>query len=143
MGIAKVRTALVTALNTTLQASPLSFPVANIVGSNRPAPHVATNWCTVTFLPADLMPITLGSSGQDLATGIVAINVRTPLNDGESFGLTVVDTLRAAYPAGTRVTFSGQQVEILGIGFEPGRVIDTWWRTDITVQFRAYIQRGV
>jgi hypothetical protein len=137
-----VRKALVSQARTILTSAPILLTNDAISADNMPAPKVAGNWCIIHFMPNDPVVGSLGTAGLDRLTGILAVAIRSPLDQGEAFGLKALDSFRTTLFAGKQVTFSGQEVEIINVGKDPGRVVDTWYRTDITVQFRAYIVRG-
>lgn len=137
-----VRKALVTEAVAILTAAPISLTSDAIGADNMPAPKVEGHWCILHFLPNDPAVGSLGTAGLDRVTGILTVAIRSPLDQGEGFGLAALDAFRETLFAGKRVIFGGQEVEIINVGKDPGRVVDTWYRTDITVQFRAYIVRG-
>lgn len=142
MGFAQVRTALVTAADLVMKAAPFSFTDARLIFENTPAPVTNEPWAQYIFAPRKPHVATLGADGTDEVVGILRVDVRFPLDTGISSGLALTDAFREAMPAGTRLSFEGQEVAVLNIGAETGRVVDTWYRTDITVAFRAFLPRG-
>lgn len=142
MSYKKIREALATSAFAILQASPISILAANIIAENMPSLRVNEKWAQMLFSLRPPSVATLGSGGQDQATGVLFVNIRTPLDQGTSQGLQAIDAFRAALPAGSRLTFEGQEVTVLSIGAVDGRVVDGFWRTDITIPYRAFIQRG-
>jgi len=142
MSVVKVREALATAAVTTLQATPISIEAANIISGNMKSPRVNEPWAQILFVPRSPSVATMGEGGLDRQEGVLLVNIRTPLDRGEYDGLVAVDAFRKAYPAGSRLTFEGQEVTVLSIGAVDGRVVDGFWRTDITIPYRAFIQRG-
>ena len=142
MSIKQVREALTTSVVAILKASPISLPDANIIAGNMPSPKQNVKWAQILFGTRNPSVATMGASGQDRLEGVLFVNLRTPLDNGEQDGLTTLDTFRTALPAGFRLTFEGQVVEVLSIGAVDGRVVDGFWRTDITIPYRAFIKRG-
>lgn len=143
MGLKQVRTALVTAVKDVLEAAPLSLPEDRFGAENMPTPEQDGDWCRfVMLLPNRPVAWTLGAGGDDVFNGLLMAEIHTPLDQGAAFGLSALDAVRSALPAGKRLTFEGQEVQVVNIGADTGRVFDLWYRTDIKVQFRAYVQRG-
>ena len=142
MGLAQVRTAIVKAADLVMKASPFLFTDDQLIYENTPAPVTAGAWAQYMFAPRRPVVATLGGGGQDMVVGIFRVDVRLPLDTGVNIGLALTDAFRLALPAGTRLSFEGQEVTVLNIGAETGRVVDTWYRTDIAIAFRAYLPRG-
>lgn len=143
MSYQKIREALTTSAFTILQAAPISILAANVISENMPSLRVNEKWAQMLFSSRQPSVATLGSGGLDEVTGVLFVNIRTPLDQGSSQGLQAIDAFRTALPAGSRLTFEGQEVAVLSIGAVDGRVVDGFWRTDITIGYRAFIQRGV
>ena len=142
MSLEKIREALATSAIALLKASPISIPAANIISGNMPSPKVNEKWAQVLFTSRAPSVATMGGGGQDYLPGVMLVNIRVPLDQGERIGLKAVDAFRTALPAGSRLTFGGQQVTVLPIGAVDGRVVDGFWRTDITIPYRAFITRS-
>ena len=142
MSVVQVREALTTSVVALLKASPISIADANIISGNMPSPHQSSKWVQILFTSRPPYVATLGGGGKDCLEGVLFVNLRIPMDNGELPGLQVVDTFRAALPAGSRLTFEGQEVTVLSIGSVDGRVVDGFWRTDITIPYRAFIKRG-
>lgn len=143
MSFKNTRQSLATAAITILKAAPISILQENIISGNFPSPRAGdVKWAQVLFTTRDPSVATMGSIGTDRLEGVLFVNIRTPLDHGEAEGLAAIDAFRSALPAGSRLTFGGQEVTVLSIGAVDGRVVDGYWRTDITVPFRAFIHRG-
>lgn len=143
MSFEKIRKALTTKAVELLQAAPISILQKNIVAGNMPSPAPGdAKWAQILFTTREPSVATLGTGGQDKVTGVLFVNIRVPLDHGELDGVKAIDAFRAALPAGFRLTFGGVEVVVLSIGAVDGRVVDAYWRTDITIPFRAFIQRG-
>lgn len=143
MSLVKVRTALATSAVAILKAAPISILQQNIISGNMPSPRAGdTKWVQLLFANRTPSVATMGSLGEDRFEGVLFVNIRIPLDHGEADGLVAIDAFRSALPAGSRLTFGGQAVTVLSIGAVDGRVVDGYWRTDITIPFRAFIQRG-
>lgn len=142
MAVADVRAALMTSALSIWTSAPLSKSADLFSAENLPTVETDTDWCIAYFLPATPSVATMGPHGTDVLRGFLQVGVRSPLQQGPAFGLTVLDQFRASLPAGTRLTFNGQQVEIVSVGAVLGIVRDAWYRTDIEVRFRAFLTRG-
>jgi hypothetical protein len=142
MGLNDARTALVTAVQNVLLAAPFSLPANRLTAENMPTPDQTGPWVRFVFYPARPTVWTLGNKATDLVPGLLVAEVSTPLDQGADFGLKALDALRTALYAGKRLTFGGQEVTVVNVGADTGRVFDLWYRTDIQVQFRAYVTRG-
>ena len=142
MSYQQVREALTTSVVALLKASPISILAENIIAGNMPSPRRNAKWAQIMFTTRTPSVATLGSLGEDKLDGVVLVNLRIPLDQGEADGLQAIDTFRSSLPAGSRLTFESQKVTVLSIGAVDGRVVDGFWRTDITIPFRAFIQRG-
>jgi len=143
MSFKKTRQSLATAAIALLKAAPISILPANIISGNMPSPGAGDKkWAQVLFTTRDPSVATMGGIGTDRLEGVLFVNIRIPLDHGEVEGIEAIDAFRSALPAGSRLTFEGQQVTVLSIGAVDGRVVDGYWRTDITIPFRAFINRG-
>ncbi len=143
MSFEQVREALTTAAVGLLEGVDIAIDSANIISGNMPSPKVNAKWAQVLFTTRSTSVATMGNGGQDQLIGVLLVAIRTPLDQGERSGLKAIDAFRRALPAGSRLTFEGQEVTVLSIGAVDGRVVDGFWRTDITIPYRAFIQRGV
>ena len=142
MGITQIRTALVKAVIAELKKPPFSFTDGQIIFENTPAPDTPLEWAQLIFAARQPTVATMGGGGTDQVRGILRVDVRHPLDTVIGTGLALVDAMRTALPAGTRLSFEGQEVAILNIGADTGSVVDTWYRTNISVAFRAFLPRG-
>ena len=142
MSYRKIRQALSTSAVGILTAAPINLPSANIISGNMPSPEKGEAWAQILFAARSPFVATMGDGGLDQSEGVLFVNLRHPLDTGEAAGLVAVDAFRAALPVGTRLIFEGQEVTVLSIGAVAGRVVDAFWRTDITIPYRAFIQRG-
>ena len=138
----KVRRAIVTALLPLLEGAPLSLPSDAIVTENMPKPDAA-KFAEILFKPNNPIAVTLGPGGLDLLTGVMLVNLHLPLNTGSAEGLAAIRALRVTLSAGTALIFEGQTVTITMVGGNVARIVDTWSRTDISINWRAFLKRGV
>lgn len=139
----KVRAALVEKALEVLTSAPLLTPTENIISENMPRPEVSDTWYQLWFKPGAPRVFTLGSGGLDELTGVLLVNGHIPLDEGNAKGLEVAGTMRTVFTAGLRLIFEGQGVEVLNCGVNLGRIVDTWYRADVSITFRAHLTRGV
>lgn len=99
------------------------------------------NWASVFFLPTQPEAITLGPAGEDEAIGILQIDLYTERFNGTSEARSFFETLRTQFKSGNRFTYSGQEVVIASCGRGPGQVVDEYFKTPVTIQWRAYLSR--
>jgi hypothetical protein len=135
MSMDHVQRALIGAVNTALGAIPAGY-------DNEPfEPPSDAKWAQVYFLPNVPSVETLGAEGQDLVDGVVQIDLNYPVKTGTADGRSDFESIRAAFPAGARPVYSGQEVIIRNCGRSPGRVVDGWYRLSITITWYALIPR--
>lgn len=135
MSLNKVQQALVGAAKTSLGATPAAY-------ENEPFTKPSgAKWAQVYFLPNVPSVETLGAEGQDFVDGIVQIDLNYPVETGTADGRSDFESIRAAFPAGARPVYSGQEVIIRNCGRSPGRVVDGWYRLSITITWYALIPR--
>lgn len=139
----KISVALATLANSTLLAAPLSFAQDDIIGENQARPESSNAWAQFVFKPNQPVMGSLGSGGLDEVTGVFLVNLHYPLDTGSAPGKDAVGTFRQAFVAGLQLIFEGQEVRVVSCGANLGRIVDTWYRADICIEWRAYLQRGV
>jgi hypothetical protein len=137
----KIRAGLVTEALSVLHA--IGVTDSLIFAENMPRPVTSDNWVQLWFKPGDPKTATMGSGGMDLVEGLLLVNIHIPLDQGNSFGLSAYNEFRKALTGGKRIIFEGQECEIVNCGANLGRIVDTWYRADIAIQWRAYLTRGV
>lgn len=94
----------------------------------------------ITILPTDADPVELGSTGRDEHTGILQIDIWSPVDEGRAVTLARIETLRTYLKAGATFDYSGQIVRIRknhprAITFHQGRClasIDIYWRARVS-----------
>ena len=100
-----------------------------------------SKWARLWFIPNQPVPNTLGTSGEDEATGILQIDLNYPRNTGTRESIADFEEIRAAFPAGNAYTRDGQTVQALNCGRSQGRLVDNWYRVSITISWWALIPR--
>lgn len=138
----KTRKALAQLVLNTLTSSPLSIPTTSVISENMENPDTSDPWCQMWFKPNIPIMFTLGENGLDEMTGIFLANIHIPLDVGNSLGVLAADTFRDVFVGGKHVIFDDREVSILRCGANLGRIVDTWYRADITIYWRVYLSRG-
>lgn len=135
-----IRSGLVTEILPVLTG--LGVSTDAIFSENMARPEVSGDWVQLWFKPGNVRVASLGTGGMDVCTGLMLVNIHSPLDDGNSFGLNAVSAFRKVFTAGKRIIFNGQESEIVNCDANLGRIVDTWYRADIAIQWRAYLTRG-
>jgi hypothetical protein len=135
MSLSDVQTALFTAAVDSLGDIPIE-------GENTPFQRPTNSvWAVLSFVPNTPVVETLGSVGQDRVDGFIQIDLRYPDASGDSAARDDFETIRAAFKAGSRFTYNGQQVTILNCGRSQGRATGSWYRISVTITWYALIPR--
>lgn len=139
----KISQALAQLAYDTLVGAEIGLTSAAIIGENMPKPTVEGLWAQMFFKPNQPRVFSLGSGGMDEVTGVFLVNMHYPLDTGSAAGKDAAGTFRRAFTAGSQLIFQGQAVRIVSCGANMGRIVDTWYRADVTINWVAYLQRGV
>lgn len=115
-------------------------------------------WAQMFFIPNTPEVETLGPTGEDLATGLLQVNVNYPMDTGTLAATADFEAFRAGFPAGRHITIAAdalqigpladaafddadQVVTIINCGRSQGRLVDNWYRVSFTVGWQALIPR--
>ena len=139
----KIREALGEAAVSTLRSAEIGFVDSQIISENAARPTSNSAWAQLWFKPGKAQVFTLGSGGLDLLSGVFLVNIHLPLDTGNSVGVKAVDTFRKSFIAGKRLIFEEQETHITECDANLGRIVDTWYRADISIYWKAYLTRGV
>lgn len=135
MSMNKVQHALISAVSSVLGSTPACY-------ENEPfAPPSGSKWAQVFFLPNTPSVETLGGNGEDFVDGVVQIDLNYPVQTGGAASRADFEAIRAAFPAGARPAYAGQEVIIRNCGRSAGRVVDGWFKVSITIAWYALIPR--
>lgn len=135
MSLDNVQRALIGAVATQLASIPTAYENEKFT---KPSD---AKWAEVFFLPNDPSVETLGADGEDRTDGLVQINMNYPVGTGGAAARNDFESIRAAFPAGARPAYNGQEAVILSCGRSSGRVVDGWYRVSITISWYALIPR--
>jgi len=89
----------------------------------------------VTLLPANNVPIEVGSSGKQRAIGIYQIDIRVALTKGKYDMYQILDRLVSIFDRGTTVTYSGTTVRIVNMYPGPSLREDPHYRMPVTINW--------
>lgn len=102
-------------------------------------PPKGEDWLWVTRIPNDRESLT--KAEMDEERGIYQVTYFTPSGDGIGTALANIDTILQNYQHNATFTAGAQDVVIVNVGRNAGRNENGWWRTDISVTYKADIQR--
>jgi hypothetical protein len=99
-----------------------------------------SKWAALLFVPNTPEVETLGSAGQDKVTGFLQLDFNYVLGTGDIDARADYEAIRAAFKAGTRLTYSSQSVMITSCGRSQGRS-QVHFTVNITINWYALIPR--
>lgn len=136
MTISNIRSALIQAIENLNLALPTAHEnVTFTPPENQP-------WLAVFFLPNQPEVHTLGTQGQDMITGILQVDTYYPVGVGSKDQFDLIDQIRSAFPAGSKPSYSGQEVVVRSCGRGPGLVEGSFYRIPVTVYWYAHLNRN-
>ena len=135
MSLSAVQSALLGAIQGPLAGWQVAYPNIDFVIPDE------SEWARVSFVPNPPSVATLGDAGEDMVDGFLQIDLNYPLGVGDSESRAMFETLRQAFPAGTRVADAGQVATIISCGRSQGRLSDNWFVVSVTIGWYALIQR--
>ncbi len=105
-------------------------------------PIAGTAYAELFIVPNPSDVLTMGDGGQDLFTGFMQVDLRYPLDTGTGTAKQKATDIQNAFKAGSRFTYSGQEVFITGSGRNgSGRREDGWYRITLTINWEARVTR--
>lgn len=119
------------------------LPTAAVATDNEgfKPPAASKPWARLTNLPTQPSQATLGDGGLDLHTGILQVDLYFPQGKGRAATLQLADQIAAHFKAGESCEFEGQFVRFISCGRSEGRVEDGWYRTVISINWKAHVER--
>lgn len=100
-----------------------------------------TLWTHFIYLPGQPVPATIGINGEDEERGLLQIDINVPAESGEKHLFSAIQTLQNFFTAGRVVSYNGSSATILSCGSSSGRLVDTWYRRSITIQYYSRTTR--
>jgi hypothetical protein len=142
MSYLDTRQALVTQF---LATTVTGLAVADIASDNEFFdPANKSLWVMLTVIPASSEAMGKTTSDRNEDRGIFQVNVFTPVNtkDRSILSATAVDEIRAGFQYNSSTVYNGQQVDILDITVNQGRVTEAWFQADISINYLTFSNRG-
>jgi hypothetical protein len=101
-------------------------------------------WVMLTVIPAtsEAMGKTTLDKNEDRGILQVSIFVAVNTKDRSILSATAVDEVRAGFQYNSSTVYNGQQVDILDITVNQGRVTEAWFQTDISINYLTFSNRG-
>ena len=101
-------------------------------------------WVMLTVIPAtsEAMGKTTLDKNEDRGILQVSIFVAVNTKDRSILSATAVDEVRAGFQYNSNTVYNGQQVDILDITANQGRVTESWFQTDISINYLTFSNRG-
>lgn len=109
--------------------------------TTKPKPSISTPWGAVFIVTNQPTPESAGAGGMDGNTGFMQIDLNYPINAGSGAIVSKADAVAQYFKAGTRLAYSGQQVQIQSCGRSQGRPVDGFYRVSMTINWTAYVPR--
>lgn len=98
-------------------------------------------WYEVSFVPVDNTAATLGDDGENEAIGFLQIDVNAPLDSGEKETDEAVKALQIYFVNGRSTVYDETVAVVTAARRSPGRIVNSSWRTSLTVDYYARIHR--
>jgi hypothetical protein len=136
--VSDVRAALVQAVMDGAFVSSTVVALPNMIFE----PPEGATWLKVSFVPAHVVPASLGAQGLDEVSGFLQVDVNTPEGEGEAAAMVLVDALRARFYAGSRWYSSDAVVRVSSCVPSQGRQVNNFYRISVTIMFYSQIKRS-
>jgi len=104
-------------------------------------PTAGTPWAELYIIQNQPSVGSLGPGGYDDTDGFMQINLNYPQGVGAGAAKQKATDIRDYFLAGTRFTYSGQELVIFSCGRGPARNVDSWYQIPITVFWRSWVSR--
>lgn len=102
-------------------------------------PTAGTAYAELLVLQNDVTPATLNDSND--TDGVFRVILRYPANGGAIAAKTKADQIFTVFRIGTRLTYNGVTLTILGNSRQPGLAEDGWYKLVLDMPYRANIAR--
>lgn len=112
-----------------------SLPIAHENADYTPTP--GTPWVSLKVFQNQVSPT--GIADQSDTTGVFQFSLYYPLGQGAIPAKSQAETIFAAYPLRTSITYSGQVVTITGQELFDAAPFDGWFRVVGRLEYRAYL----
>ncbi len=132
-----IERALIQAVLVADTVTPKQMPGTLLTGNDKPDGL----WLGIYNIRGQSKPVTLGSEGEDNHPGVFQIDVNYPKDRGVGVVLSKVDELGSFFYAGRTITANGQSVMVRSCSLGPGRYVDGYYRTSLSVYYYARTAR--
>jgi hypothetical protein len=101
-------------------------------------------WAMLTVIPAssEAMGKTTADKNEDRGIFQVSVFIAVNTKDRSILSATAVDEIRVGFQYNSNTVYNGQQVDILDITVNQGRVTEAWFQTDISINYLTFSNRG-
>tara|TARA_R110000764_G_scaffold108688_4_gene194608 strand:- start:1755 stop:2183 length:429 start_codon:yes stop_codon:yes gene_type:complete len=101
-------------------------------------------WVALTVIPAssEAMAKTTVDKNEDRGIFQVSVFIPVSIKDRAIVAATAVDEIRTGFQYNSSTVYNGQQVDILDITVNQGRVTEAWFQTDISINYLTFSNRG-
>jgi hypothetical protein len=133
MSIASIQTALVAHLKTLSTLPTLQEE------NSRFAPKSTDNYSRVTLLPAQPQQISVGTTGKDLLTGLLQVDIFVTLDSGIDAGNALADAVIAHFPRGQIVSHDNTSALCQRSWRQTAGRFNTHYQIPVVVQWASII----
>lgn len=131
-GHADIAGALETRLSTLPGSTDIAYENAGY------SPTIGTPYLAVTHQPAQTTQAAIGIEGTDLQTGVMAIGVYYPKNQGRGSASTKADAIIEHFKRGTTLTLNGVKVLIRQTWRNQAVVDADWYQVPVSILYQSY-----
>lgn len=135
MGQGDIKKALATRLTSLGLGIQLNMPNVEVKDPN------VTPSADVSFIFNQPSVATLGDSGDDNHDGFMQILLKYPMGKGDKDIMTMADTIRSGFTAGTKCLYGDQEVTILNCGIGIFDIYESKFVNPITINWYARTRR--
>lgn len=104
-------------------------------------PPAKKAWARLTNIRSQPTPVTIGECGYDEHLGFLQVDMFFPLNSGKGPSMQMADTIARFFKPGQSFDHETQCVLITSCGCSDSRNEGGWYRTIITINWSAQVQR--
>jgi hypothetical protein len=101
-------------------------------------------WVMLTVIPASSNSMGKGYADTNEDRGIFQVSVFIPVKtkDKDIVSYTAVDEILAGFQFNSLAMYNGQQATILDATVNQGRPVESWFQTDISINYLTFSNRG-
>ena len=101
-------------------------------------------WVMLSVIPATSDAMGKAATDKNEDRGILQVSVFIPVNfkDRSILSATAVDEIRSGFQFNSSTVYNGQQVSMQDTTVNQGRVTESWFQTDISINYLTFSNRG-